>query len=223
MRGREGLSHPSSAPSGHLLPQGETDWPVQGRLIFGGDHGPDQGTRHRHADPRVRPRRDADHRRHDRDRAGRHVRHGGREPDGHPGAEALRHRLARTLRLLPPLPRRDSAAGAAPRPPAPRRPKPAWWCTPRHRSSPSSGAASWNSTSPTTRSPASPARPTAIASCRTWRARSGCARCATAMRARTTSRRRPTPRTPISPSNPRSASSAIAASGPARRCRAPSR
>ncbi len=50
-----------------------------------------------------------------------------------------------------------------------------------------------------------------------------CARCATAMPARTISTRSRTSRTPISSTIPRSASSALAACGPARRCRAPSR
>ncbi|WP_424363828.1 hypothetical protein [Methylocystis parvus] len=76
--------------------------------------------------------------------------------------------------------------------------------------------------------------PMATASCRTWPARSVCAKSVMAMTARTTSSRatmakristgsRRTSRTPISPTIRRSASSATAACAPARRCRAPSR
>ena len=42
--------------------------------------------------------------------AGRHLGDGGGDEPGHQDPEALRHRLARTLRLLPALPRRDRGA-----------------------------------------------------------------------------------------------------------------
>ena len=49
----------------------------------------------------------------------------------HADPEALRHRLARAVRLLPPVPRGDRGAARHARPPARRRPRTAWWCTRR--------------------------------------------------------------------------------------------
>ena len=53
--------------------------------------------------------------------AGRHLDHARGHGCRHPGAQALRHRFGRSLRLLPALPGRDRGPRAARPPPAPRR------------------------------------------------------------------------------------------------------
>ena len=62
-----------------------------------------------------------------------------------------------------------------------------------------------------------------LRTCRTWPARSACAKCVTATTARGTPIRASTCRTPISPTSRRSASFAHAACAPARKCRERSR
>ena len=74
---------------------------------------------------------DAHHRRPGRHGARRHLDHARGDGYRHPGAQALRHRLGRRLRLLPSLPGRDRRAAPARPPRARRRSAPAWSCRPR--------------------------------------------------------------------------------------------
>ncbi len=131
------------------------------------------------------------------------------------------------LRLLPPVPRRDRRPQGLPRLVHHHGGAGHEDQDPVREAHCSCVAASSISTSPITRSSATPARPTSTASCRTWPRKSASRRAPTP-RARPTGRkRRPmpftTPATRTSASTPSCASSARAVCARATKCRARSR
>ena len=151
---------------------------------------------------------------------GRHLGDARRCAAGHQHSETVRHRQPRSLRLLPPVPGGDRRHARLSRRPAPRR---STGHEGAHANAKAREPAPQRHGALHFRSSAGLpdlSRPTATANCRTWPARSACAKCATATKATNHLSRCQGQSNPTSPSIRASASSAPAACAPAKKRRA---